>query len=334
MLSFSRAPSRTFANFAGQILDRRSRWCFNCKLSRVKLRTALCSMLAGWESDLPPRWRSVLGGTKLNWCSPALDYNVAPGEFILPSRKGKCLPNAREDAHVFRAFDNTSPDEVSAIVLGQDPYPNPVWATGRAFEQGDLSTWPEDPQQVAASLRRILLAIAAERTKDPSYTATDRAWKKLIADARHGLIPLEAPRELFDRLEREGVLFLNTSLTVSISGGISAARNVPKHGPKQCHRHFPLWAPLIHRVLTYIAARQSASAVFLLLGRHAEGIFAASGARAVAEGVGNWKTRVDTVCHFHPAAITAEGPVFLRPPNPFRAANDLLQRMGAPPVSW
>jgi uracil-DNA glycosylase len=283
-------------------------------------------MLAGWEGDLPARWRRVLSGTELNWRSPSLDCELAAGEILLPSPKGKHLPNAREDAHVFRAFENTDPDEVRAVILGQDPYPNPEWATGRAFEQGNLAAWPEDPQQVAASLRRIVLAFAAARTEDTSYTANDRAWRKLIADARCGLIPLEAPRELFDRLEREGVLFLNTSLTVSIFGG--------GIGSKQCHRHFSLWAPLIHRVLTYIATRQPGFAVFLLLGRHAESIFEASGAKAAAESAGNWKTRVDIVRHFHPAAITAEGPVFLRPPNPFRAANESLQRMGAAAVRW
>jgi uracil-DNA glycosylase len=283
-------------------------------------------MLAGWEGDLPAGWRKVLSGTELNWRSPALDCDLARDEIVLPTRKGKHLPNAREDAHVFRGFDSTSPDEVRAVILGQDPYPNPAWATGRAFEQGDLSAWPEGPQQVAASLRRIVLAIAAARTEDASYTANDRAWRKLIADARRGLITLEQPRELFDGLEHEGVLFLNTSLTVSIFGG--------GNSPKECHRHFPLWAPLINRVLTYVAARQSASAVFLLLGRHAQRIFDTSGARVSAEGAGNWKTRVDTVRHFHPAAITAEGPVFLQPPNPFRVASDLLQRMGGPPVCW
>jgi uracil-DNA glycosylase len=283
-------------------------------------------MLAGWESDLPARWRKVFSGKELNWLSPALDCELHLGEIILPGRKCQRLPNAREDAHVFRAFDHTSPDEVRAVILGQDPYPNPAWATGRAFEQGDLSAWPEDPQRVAASFRRIVLAIAAARTEDASYTANDRAWRKLIADARRGLVPLEPPRELFDRLEREGVLFLNTSLTVSIFGG--------ENSRKGCHRHFPLWAALINRVLTYIASRQPGFAVFLLLGRHAQGIFDTSGARTAAEGAGNWKIRVDAVRHFHPAAITAAGPVFLQPPNPFRAANDLLQGMGGPPVPW
>jgi uracil-DNA glycosylase len=189
-------------------------------------------MLAGWESDLPARWRKVLSGTELNWNSPTLDCDLAPGEIVLPSRKRKHLPNTREDAHMFRAFDNTDPDQVRAVILGQDPYPNPAWATGRAFEQGDLTTWPDDPRQVAASLRRIVLAIAAARTEDASYTANDRAWRKLIADARRGLVALESPCELFDRLEREGVLFLNTSLTVSIFGG--------GNSPKECHRHLSI----------------------------------------------------------------------------------------------
>jgi hypothetical protein len=90
---------------------------------------------------------------------------------------------------------------------------------------------------------------------------------------------------------------------------------------------FPLWAPLINRVLTYIAARPCGIAVFLLFGRHAARIFDMSGAKAAAEHAHKWKTRVGVVRHFHPAAITAEGPVFC-PPNPFGIANHLLQVRG------
>ncbi len=283
-------------------------------------------MLAGWERDLCARWRAVLEGTELNWGSEALEHDLRPGEIILPGRKGSHLPGAPEQAHLFRVFDQADPDAVRAVILGQDPYTNPAWATGRAFEQANLAEWPEDPHQVAASLRRIVLAIMAVRTGDCAYTAGDRAWKKLLSDARRGLVPFEAPREFFDRLEREGVLFLNTSLTVSVAQA--------NYAPKQCRRHFPLWAPLIGRVLRYLAGRPSGAAIFLLLGRQAEGVFDTSGAKSAAQSAGAWQSRVDIVRHFHPAAITGQGPVFLRPPNPFRAANDLLRRMGFAAVAW
>jgi len=91
---------------------------------------------------------------------------------------------------------------------------------------------------------------------------------------------------------------------------------------------------LIDTVLSLIAARRAGFAIFLLLGRHAAGVFDRSGAKTEADRAGTWKTRVDAARHFHPAAITAEGPVFLRPPNPFRTANRLLERMGAASISW
>jgi uracil-DNA glycosylase len=283
-------------------------------------------MLAGCDGDLPAAWRNVLDGTDLNWRSPALDQELLPGEVILPGRKGKPLPDTPPGAHLLRAFENLDPGDVRAVILGQDPYPNPAWATGRAFEQGNLTEWSDGSRQVADSLRRIVQAMIAARTGDPSYTAGDRAWRKLMEDAGRGQLPLDPPRAFFDRLEREGVLFLNTSLTIGVADRPGA--------PKVCHHHFQFWAPWIHRVLRFLAARQSSHAVFLLLGRHAGGVFDRSGARMEADRAGNWERRVDAVRHFHPAAIAAEGPVFLSPPNPFCVANDRLERMGANPISW
>src|SRR5262249_25459087 len=123
---------------------------------------------------------------------------------------------APRGAHIFRAFENTDPAKVRAVLLGQDPYPKLAWATGRAFEQGDLEEWwPEDARKVATSLRRLVQVIASARTGKPSYAVTDRAWRALILDAREGRCRLEEPKKFFNRLELEGVLFLNTSLTVS-----------------------------------------------------------------------------------------------------------------------
>ena len=134
---------------------------------------------------------------------------------------------------MLRAFEGTNPEKVRAIILGQDPYSNPAWATGRAFEQGDLLEWPDQSQAVTDSLRRIVQAIMVARTGAECYTAGDRAWSQLAKDAHSGLLHLEPPRRLFDRLEREGMLFLNTSLTISVRERAG--------GPKECHRHFQLF---------------------------------------------------------------------------------------------
>lgn len=283
-------------------------------------------MLAGWTEDLPASWRDILRRTQLNWNSPAFDGDLSPGEIILPGRKGRHLANAPEGAHVLRAFENTDPNGIRTVLLGQDPYPNRAWATGRAFEQGNLDQWPGQPRGMADSLRRIVQAMVAAKTGDMAYQSGDSAWSKLAADANNALLQLEPPREWFDRLEREGVLFLNASLTIGV---LDRAR-----APRQCRRHFQLWEPLVRDVLRFLAARRSGRVVYLLLGGRAAAVFKKCGVEAEAQRAGTWKTSVDAVRHCHPAAITSEGAAFLRPPNPFAAANRCLERMGGEPISW
>jgi uracil-DNA glycosylase len=173
-------------------------------------------MLAGWAEDLPPRWRRVLAGTELNWNSLTLDGELTPGEIVFPGRKGERLVSAPAGAQLLRAFEDADPDKVRVVLLGQDPYPNPAWATGRAFEQGNLTGWPTQPRSMADSLRRIVQAIIGARTANRAYQNSDRAWSKLVADEHDGVFQLEPPGELFNRLEQEGVLFLNTSLTIGV----------------------------------------------------------------------------------------------------------------------
>ena len=276
----------------------------------MKLRTALRRLLEGWEQSIGSKWRAALAETTLGWTSKALDREMRPGEYVLP--KG---------AHIFHAFENTVPAHVRAVLLGQDPYPKVDWATGRAFEQGNLEEWPEESHKVAGSLRRIVQAIASAAAGNPHYAAGDRGWRILMRDVRAGRRTLLPPKEFFDHLERQGLLFLNTSLTVSVT-------------PEGNQGHFQLWAPLIGKVLSFLACRGRGHIVFLLFGRQAENAFERSGARAAAQIAGAWETRAGLVRHFHPAAITKNGTPFLEPPNPFLAANELLRRMGADTINW
>lgn len=203
----------------------------------MKLRTTLRKMLAGWKNDLATPWQELCADVELNLDSPTLNCEMRPGELIVPQRKQCPFPGAPQHAHVFHAYDGIKFADIRAVIIGQDPYPNPAWATGRAFEQGNLTKWPENGYLVADSLRRVVQVLASARTGKSAYAVHDRAWKDLIKDVRSGLLRLERPRELFDRLESEGVLFLNTSLTVSA---------VIREGePKQPRTHFRLWESLI-----------------------------------------------------------------------------------------
>ncbi|PYX61089.1 MAG: hypothetical protein DMG76_00560 [Acidobacteria bacterium] len=163
-------------------------------------------------------------------------------------------------------------------------------------------------------------------TLDRSVISGDAGWRHVMRDLKDGKLNLESPTQLFDHLGHQGVLLLNTSLTVGVERS-GAKRRAPRG-------HFPLWRPLIQRVLSCVASRRDQYAVFLLWGQHARGIVDQSGVRATAERLKTWGTRVTAISHPHPAAITSQGAIFLRPPNPFLAANRALRKLGAEPIRW
>ena len=293
--------------------------------TNVFLRDLLRKKFAGWKGDLPATWRKFLGETELNFESRAFMCQCRADEIVIPARKGQAIPGAPARAHLFRAFDQVKPEGVRAVILGQDPYPNPAWATGRAFEQGNLTDWPLSLREIADSLRRMIQVLANARTGNVKYINGDQGWKILVEDLHKSRLSLDSPRSLFDHLQHEGVLLLNTSLTVSVN--VSSRR-------KRIRGQFQLWEPLLYRVLEFLASRERVPTVFLLWGEHALEVVKRGGIRATAERAHTWHSTFDIVRHAHPAAITRQGAAFLRPPNPFLSANKLLERMGGTPIAW
>ena len=292
----------------------------------ASLREALRGFLKGWRDDLAWSWRQVLRGVAPDFDAVRADLELGDDEIIFPGRKGRPVPGAPPGAHVFRALDGIRPGAVRVVVLGQDPYPKHQQATGRAFEQGDLKSWPRDPKRVADSLARVVQAIAAAGTGDGAYTRNDAAWRKVLDDLEAGTLRLAAPNRLFSRLERQGVLWLNTGLTLS---------RFQKGGtPEQLEGHLPLWRPIIRRILTHLATRSSGQVVFLLWGSPARWVFQEAGVQQAAEAAGTWQQRVAVAAHAHPAAVISGQPSFFRPPNPIVRANELLVRMGGRPIDW
>lgn len=290
----------------------------------IKLVDALKEVLLGWRDDLPAAWRPVLQGVEPDF--PRVDKTLLhePWEPIFPARKGKRIPGAPSGAHVFRALDGVTPAKVRAVVVGQDPYPNVSWATGRAFDQGDLQAWHAEADLVSLSLRRIVPCAVAARTGDAAYTTgpTSEAWARVTGDVARGALDLQKPRALFDHWQTQGVLFLNTGLTLS--------RFVEAY---QKGAHIPLWRPIIAALLTHLATRTSGQVVFMLWGQTARDFFAASGVKEAATQAGTWDTRVRSVSQGHPADKT-EPPRFFKPPNTFQDANQALTAMGAQPIDW
>jgi uracil-DNA glycosylase len=295
----------------------------------IPLRQALEEMLDGWKDDLSPAWRTALAEVEPGFAAVDPDLRHESWEPIFPTRKGQVIPGAPRKAHIFRALDGTGPADVRAVVIGQDPYPNVSWATGRAFEQGDLEAWLANPALVSDSLERIIPAVAVARTGNPEYTDltnASRAWARVVADLASGVLRLQSPGRLFDHWQQQGVLFLNAGLTLSrFERGGSA---------HQLKGHIPLWKPVVQALLRVIATRSSGHAVFLLWGSVARTFFTQSGIEQAARAAGTWQTRVQTVQQAHPAAANSDGPLFFREPNTFLDANRALRQMGAEEIRW
>ncbi len=295
----------------------------------ITLRRALEEMLDGWREDLDPGWRTALAGVEPAFAAvdPALEHES--WEPIFPARKGKTIPGAPPRAHIFRALDGVDPGHVRALVIGQDPYPNVSWATGRAFEQGDLTEWLPNPRLISDSLERIIPSVAAARTGNREYTDpahAARAWARVTGDLASGTLKLPSPSTIFDGWQRQGVVFLNSGLTLSrFERGGSA---------QQLRGHIPLWQPIVRAILRHVATRPAGHVVFMLWGKVARDLFDASGIEAAAKQAGTWQTRVRTAEHGHPAAVTGGVPLFFREPNPFLAANQALQEMGQSAIDW
>ena len=72
----------------------------------------------------------------------------------------------------------------------------------------------------------------------------------VVRDWKQGTLDLESPRGLFDHFQGEGVLLLNASLTVGV--------DIFSGKPPRIRGHFPLWKPLLHRVLAANSANGNA----------------------------------------------------------------------------
>lgn len=284
------------------------------------LRDVLNNFAIDWRDDLAPDWRTALEGASPDPLAVdgALTYDKL--QPIYPSRRGKPLAGARDDAHVFRAFDGLAPAQVRCVLIGQDPYPALARATGRSFEQGDIDAWSQSAASVANSLRVLLRMLVAARTRDP--LVLKMSWATFARHVASPAVSLEPPRALFDRLQQtQGVLFLNAGLTLTRykSGG----------APEQTRGHIPFWRPVIGQVLRSIALRPRGQVVFLCLGVPARQLLVNEGVMRAATQAGTWDTRVGQVTLAHPVA-----PGFTNGPNPFDAVNAKLLALGAAPIAW
>ena len=279
------------------------------------LRAAMEEFLSDWSADLKEPWRDLLGHVALDFEGIASELELEVWEPIFPVRRGKHFPGMPVGTHCLRAFDGISPDDVTCVVLGQDPYPEPGFATGRAFEAGNLAGWNELNKMFSKSIRAYTQQIVVARTGDLSYARDFSDWPKTLAAIENGAVALEHPSDIADRWVSEGALLLNASLTLT--------RFKVDIDPHQSQGHLVLWRPLIVETLRTLASRGK-PLVFLGFGDAAAQALALAG---IDEAVGG---HLRCVLRDHPARADE----VLARPNPFILCNDFLEEMGAQPIAW
>ena len=280
-----------------------------------RLRSALRHTLRGWQEDVEPAWRDVVRSVALAYGDVDPTLEIEPWEPIFPARRGAVFPGAPAGAHMLRAFDGIAPEDARCVILGQDPYPCPAFATGRAFEAGNVAQWRELDKMFSPSVRAFIQAIIAARTGEARYARRFADWPATLAAIESGAVDLEAPDALADRWVASGVLLLNSSLTLS--------RFQRKVDPHQLRGHLPLWRPLMIRVIEHLAGKGTP---IVLMGF---GDAAAETIQAAGLGGPDASDR-RVILRPHPA----EADAFLAMENPFTLCNRRLQAMGAAAVDW
>ncbi|MEJ7139216.1 uracil-DNA glycosylase [Amphibiibacter pelophylacis] len=184
---------------------------------------------------LPPAWREPVLSFASSSVGEALlaqiDADAAAGAEIYPAVD-----------HVLRALHDTPWEKLCAVIVGQDPYHQPGQADGLAFSVPQGTALPP-------SLRNIVQEVLRGAREAGWPGAEDIATQPL--------------RPNLSAWSRQGVLLLNTSLTVRRDQAAS-------------HSSWG-WQALTSALLAQVAqvARRSQPTVYLLWGAHAQKLWPA-----------------------------------------------------------
>ena len=230
------------------------------------------------------QWPPALDGLLPGWRETVEDFLASDAGQALSARLTQALAQGAVvyPPEPFRALTLTALDEVRVVILGQDPYHGPGQAEGLAFSVVPGVKPPPSLRNIFKELQRSL-----------------------------GLsIPVDGS---LVRWARQGVLLLNTSLTV-------------EDGQAGSHTRWG-WETLTDRLVAQVAAA-GPPVVFMLWGSHAQAKRALI-ASAAPDG------RHAVLQANHPSPLSA-----LRPPSPFLGcdhfvqANAFLAAQGRKTIEW
>jgi uracil-DNA glycosylase len=139
--------------------------------------------------------------------------------------------------NVWRSLNYFDVEDLKVVILGQDPYHDPGTANGLAFATSKTNYLPP-------SLRNILKKIQSEEIGDDALLT-------------HALTTKDSTRVWGKRQAEQGVLLLNTALTV-------------RRG--QPGSHATIWKPVTDMLITEIM-QKTTDVVWILWGAHAINLF-------------------------------------------------------------
>ena len=234
----------------------------------------------GRLTDWPPALEGLLPG----WREVVKDFLTSDVGQALSARIQQALSSGAVvyPPEPFRALALTALTEVRVVILGQDPYHGPGQAEGLAFSVAQGVKLPPSLRNIFKELQRSLV------------------------------VPMPADGSLV-RWARQGVLLLNTSLTV-------------EEGQAASHARWG-WEVLTDRLIAMVASRAQPT-VFMLWGAHAQA------KRTLIEAAAP-DGRHQVLQANHPSPLSA-----LRPPVPFLGcdhftqANAWLLAQGQKTIAW
>ena len=292
-----------------------------------QLRSEMERYLRGWRDDLSAAWRERLQGAM-----PC--FNAIPQGATLD--QGAQIVPCRRDGHgPLYALEGNDPSDVRVVVFGNDPYPDPLRATGRSFEQGDLDSWIEslsEPGRVTPSLLNMICAAVALLPDAAGLNLTSpnlHGRREVLRCAlQNGTVALPVPRSMFEVLTGQGVLWLNRTPTISAFNTGRRRRGSCWEGVEK-HRkwHRALWRPVTDAILSGLVDEVRTTAiVFALFGSEAKGLRPWIETQLQCLNVPD---NVRFVESGHPSYRT-----FFSAGNPLGRINDELASCGREPIDW
>ena len=184
-----------------------------------KLKDRLTVELGNWQERLPRMWKQHYQDVELNFDAIDPDATLNRNERIWPQESA-----GPAGAHVFKALKDLSPAEIRVVIFGNDPFTRLEQATGRSFEQGDLSSWTRDFDKISPSLKSLLAAVLATDKNLTDFPLEDRrgvysysnppfgkkplwlAHRALELVLKTGQSTLPSPKQIFGHWASQGVL--------------------------------------------------------------------------------------------------------------------------------